>query len=164
MNSDRHAHDGRDLPTVLRDLAWTVHRLVPEVAGVPHLPTTELAVLKQILAAPGITVTELSARLGMRQSNVSVAVRGLVDRGLVARSADPADRRVTRLAPTESSFDARETIRSVWSGTVEQAMARLDDHQVAALRSAADALEALDRVLRDERGDPRVPLPRSVSG
>lgn len=151
MNPDRRAQDGRDLPTVLRDLAWTVHRLVPEVAGVPPLPTTELAVIKQILGAPGITVTELSKRLGMRQSNVSAAVRSLVDRGLAVRSVDPADRRVARLTPTENAFGARQTIRTVWSGTVEQAMARLDDHQVDALRSAADALEALDRVLREDR-------------
>ncbi|WP_280396827.1 MarR family winged helix-turn-helix transcriptional regulator [Nocardia carnea] len=151
MNSDRRTQGGRDLPTVLRDLAWTVHRLVPEVAGVPHLPTTELAVLKQILATPGITVTELSKRLGMRQSNVSAAVRGLVERGLVARSADPVDRRVIRLTPTEKSFGARQTIHTVWSGTVERAMARLGDEQVAALRSAEDALEALDRVLRESR-------------
>ena len=151
MNCDRRARDGRDLPTVLRDLAWTVHRLVPEVAGVPPLPTTELAVLKQILAAPGITDTELSKRLGMRQSNVSAAVRSLVGRGLVARSVDPDDRRVIRLAPTENAFDARQTIHTVWSGTVQQAMTRLDEDQVDALYSAADALEALDRVLREDR-------------
>ncbi|WP_280462964.1 MarR family winged helix-turn-helix transcriptional regulator [Nocardia carnea] len=151
MNSERRAQDGRDLPTVLRDLAWTVHRLVPEVAGVPPLPTTELAVLKQILAAPGITVTELSKQLGMRQSNVSAAVRSLVGRGLVARSVDPDDRRVIRLAPTENAIDARQTIHTVWSGTVQQAMTRLDDDQVDALYSAADALEALDRVLHEDR-------------
>lgn len=139
------------MPTVLRDLAWTIHRLVPEVAGLDPLPTSELAVIKEVLAAPGVTVTELARQLGMRQSNVSAAVRGLVERGLVAREGSPADRRVTRLVPTERSRAAKESIDTVWSGTVRSAMAQLSDEQVEAIDAAADALRALGEVLQAEQ-------------
>ena len=151
--------DGRrELATVLRDLAWTIHRLVPEVAGLEPLPTTELAVVKQVLADPGVTVTELARRLGMRQSNVSAAVRALAGRGLVARERCTRDRRVTRLVPTEKSLGARSSIDTVWSGTVGAAMSRLAPGQVASIDAASDALRALDEVLR---GQPPSPPPQA---
>lgn len=50
----------------------------------PPLPTTELAVIEQILAAPGFTVTELSKRLGMRQSNVGYPTPGTTPRGWIS--------------------------------------------------------------------------------
>lgn len=135
------------LATVLRDLAWTIHRLVPEVADLDPLPNTELAVVKQVLAAPGVTVTEIAHRLGMQQSNVSTAVRALVCRGLVARERAPEDRRITGLSPTEKSLAARESIDDRWSGTVRAAMTELSPDQVRAIEEAAPALQALDRAL-----------------
>ncbi|WP_298177059.1 MarR family transcriptional regulator [Saccharomonospora sp.] len=146
--------DRRELATVLRNLAWTIHRMVPEVAGLDPLPTTELAVIKQVLEAPGITVTELARQLGMQQSNVSTAVRALVGRGLVARQRCPEDRRVTRLSPTEKSLAARESIDTVWSGTIWTAMTRLSDEHVVALESASEALQALDQALHSEQSPP----------
>lgn len=144
-----------ELATVLRDLAWTIHRLVPDVAGLDPLPTTELAVIKQVQASPGITVTELARHLGMQDSNTSAAVRGLVGRGLVARERSPSDRRVSRLVPTEKSLAAKESIDTVWSGTVRTAMARLDHEHVAAAEAASGALQALDHILRTEQRVPR---------
>ncbi len=156
MNADRGASTGqRELATVLRDLAWTIQRLVPEVAGLDPLPTTELAVIKHIQGSPGVTVSELARHLGMQQSNVSAAVRGLAERGLVARENSPADRRVTRLVPTEKSLAAKESIDTVWSGTIQTAMARLSHEQVAAIEAASGALQALDQVLHAEQPESR---------
>ncbi|KMS87919.1 MarR family winged helix-turn-helix transcriptional regulator [Prauserella rugosa] len=138
-----------DLATVLRDLAWTVHRLVPDVAGLEPLPNSELAVVKEVLAEPGIAVTELGRRVGMLQSNTSAAVRALVRRGLVTRERCDTDRRVTRLMPTSKCLEARELIRSVWSGTVRDAMAHLEPEQVEAIANARTALRELDKVLRE---------------
>ncbi|WP_243793779.1 MarR family winged helix-turn-helix transcriptional regulator [Saccharopolyspora gloriosae] len=148
---DEASADPSELPTALRDLAWTIHRLVPEVASLDPLPNTELAVVKQVLGSPGITVSELAGRLGMRHSNVSAAVRGLIGRGLVARESDPSDRRVTKLAPTEKSTSARESIDTRWSGTVRNAMDLLSDEHVAAIEAASGALRALDEALHEER-------------
>lgn len=153
-HNDASTHQ-RELASVLRDLAWTIHRLAPEVAGLDPLPTTELAVVKHIQASPGITVTELARELGMQQSNVSAAVRELVGRGLVARERSPADRRVTRLVPTEKSLAAKESINTVWSGTIRTAMTRLSHEQITAIEAASGALQALDEALHDERPAPR---------
>lgn len=136
---------------MLRDLAWTIQRLVPEAAGLDPLTNTELAVIKRVQASPGVTVSGLARHLGMKQSNVSAAVRDLVGRGLVAREADPADGRVHQLVPTEKSLADKDSIDTVWSGGVRTAMDRLEPEQVAAIENASDALRALDEVLHAER-------------
>ena len=141
--------DGRRaLAAVLRDVSWTIHRLVPGVAGIEPLPTSEVAVLKQVLQAPGTTVTELARQLGMQQSNTSAAVRSLVDRGLLLRQSSPADGRVTLLVPSEKLLTERDSIETAWSGTIAAAMAHLEPEQVTALEAASDALRALNQALR----------------
>src|SRR5690606_6369281 len=122
MNADPgvSAQQGQ-LATVLRDLAWTIQRLVPEAAGIKPLPASEIAVLKQILRSPGITVTELARLLGMQQSNVSAAVRVLVERGLVERERGPEDRRVAKLVPTEKLLGEQDARDSAGAGAIRTA-------------------------------------------
>lgn len=133
---------------VLRDLAWTVHRTVPHVAGLEPLPTTELAVLKHVLDSPGITVTELARSVGLRQSNASAAVRVLVERGLVHREPSPTDRRQTLLVTTDRARSDDAVIREAWSGEVRSALSRLDHADVAVIEAASGALDRLDALLR----------------
>lgn len=140
-----------ELAEGLRDLAWTVQRLAPELAGLDPLTNTELAVIKHIQAEPGVPVTELARKVGMRQSNTSAAVRDLVRRELVTRERSSADRRVTRLWPTERSLGAKESINRTWSTAIRSAMSRLDDDEVAAIEAASGALRALDDALQAER-------------
>ena len=144
-----------ELATVLRDLAWTIQRVVPEAAGLDPLTNTELAVIKQVQASPGVTVSALARHLGMKQSNVSAAVRDLVERGLVVRESNPSDRRVHELFPTEKSLADKDSIEAVWSGAVQTAMTRLDPEQVAVIENASDALRSLDEVLHAEQLDRR---------
>ncbi len=158
MNADPgvSAQQGQ-LATVLRDLAWTIQRLVPEAAGIKPLPASEIAVLKQILRSPGITVTELARLLGMQQSNVSAAVRVLVERGLVERERDPEDRRVTKPATTEKLLGEKEAIDSAWSGTIRTALAQLSEEQLTAIENASGALRELDEILQAERRAAQAP-------
>lgn len=151
MEADRGAGARqRELACALRDLAWTIHRPAPENTGVDAAPVSELAVLKQALATPGITVTEVARSLGIRQSNTSATVRCLAEKGLLRRESSPADRRVTMLVPTEKLLAERELVESVWSGTIHDALARLSTEQIEALEAAVDALHTLNRALRPE--------------
>lgn len=78
-------------------------------------------------------------------------MRNLAERDLLTLESSPADRRVTRLVPTERSLAAKESTNTVWSGTIQSAMGRLSDEQVAALRAASGALHALDQALHTEK-------------
>lgn len=140
---------------MLRDLAWTVHRRVPDVPGFAPLPATELALLMHVLDGPGVTVSSLSRHMGLRQSNTSSAVRTLVERGLVARVPSPDDRRVTHLVPTQRALQDHDVIAAAWSGTIRAALADLPSEHAAAIDAAAPALEALDAAMRAQQHAPR---------
>ncbi|WP_341394458.1 MarR family winged helix-turn-helix transcriptional regulator [Arthrobacter sp. G119Y2] len=138
----------REVAVLLRDLAWTIHRRIPDVTGIDPLASTELAVLKHILEAPGLTVTELSRRMALKQSNTSAAVRVLTERGLVTRESSPADRRISRLVPTDEALAQDEAIEDAWAGPIRSGLAGLSDEEGRALDAAASALQSLNAVLR----------------
>lgn len=138
----------RDLTVTLRELAWTVHRRAPERAGYGPIPTTELALLKQVLDTPGATVGELSQALGLRQSNTSAALRTLSSRGFIVRESSASDRRVVRIMPTPLGATEHAAIADAWVSPMESALAELSDEHRDILEGSTEALRALDRALR----------------
>lgn len=141
----------REVAVLLRDLAWTIHRRIPDVTGIDPLASTELAVLKHILETPGMTVTELSRRMALKQSNTSAAVRVLTERGLVTRESSPVDRRISRLVPTAEALAQDEAIEDAWAGPIRSGLAGLSDKEAQALDAAASALQTLNSVLRSDQ-------------
>lgn len=141
----------RELAMLLRDLSWTIHRRVPDVSGIDPLTSTDLAVLKHVLEAPGMTVTELSRHMTLKQSNTSAAVRTLVDRGLVTKESTVSDRRISRLFPTDKALAQDEAIGDAWAGPIRRALAGLDPAEAAALNDAVGALQALNIQLRSDQ-------------
>ena len=141
----------RELAMLLRDLTWTIHRRVPDLTGIDPLTSTDLAVLKHVLEAPGMTVTELSRHMALKQSNTSAAIRTLADRGLVARESSASDRRISRLFPTEKALAQDEAIGDAWAGPIRKALAGLDAEEAAALDNAVKALQALNSRLRSDQ-------------
>ena len=139
------------LSMTLRELAWVIHRTAPERAGVGPIPTTEIALLKQVLDVPGSTVSELSRSLGIRQSNTSAAISGMERRGFVTRVKNRDDRRVTRIMPTPEGAAEHEAIAEAWKSPVLDALGRLDTEQRDRLLGALPALGALFDLLRPGR-------------
>jgi DNA-binding MarR family transcriptional regulator len=137
-----------ELTVTLRELAWTIHRRVPDRAGVGPIPTTELALLKQVLETPGATVGELTQALGLQQPNTSAALRVLIRRGLVTREQSADDRRVARIFPTPLASTEHQAIAEAWAGSVDAALSQLSPEEIDALEQALNALQALDRAIR----------------
>jgi DNA-binding MarR family transcriptional regulator len=61
----------------------------------PARPTSTGLVLADVFAHPGSSISEITARTGMPQSNVSETVARLREQGTVESFPDPADRRRT---------------------------------------------------------------------
>lgn len=139
-----------ELTVTLREIAWTIHRTAPDRAGVGPLPTTEIALLKQVIDAPGSTVGELARALGLRQPNVSAALRVLSQRGFVVKEPGEQDRRVVRIFATERGGVEHQAIADAWTGDLDRALAELSPRQLEALDDALDALRALHRSLRTD--------------
>lgn len=132
----------------LREIAWTIHRRAPERAAVGPIPTTEIALLKQVVDAPGSTVGELATALGLQPSNTSAALRSLSERGLVHREPSPTDRRVVRVWSTPAGVAEHEAIASAWTADVVGALDALPAEDRAALEAAAPALARVHEALR----------------
>jgi DNA-binding MarR family transcriptional regulator len=141
------------LPVILRELAWTIHKRAPERAQVGPLPTTEIALLKQVVDDPGATVGELAMALGLHQPNASAAVRVLMGRGMVERMVDEADHRSARIHPTVLGRREHEAIAAEWARFVERALERVGDSDRRALENAAEALQTLTRRVREPEAD-----------
>ena len=76
----------------------------------------QLFVLQQVAQRPASSLNDLAERTATHQSSVSVVVRRLVDRGLVTRRADAADKRRVQIELTPAGekllVGAPETIQT----------------------------------------------------
>lgn len=89
-------------------------------------------VLQWVQREPGLTVSELSRRMGLSKGHVSGVVDRLVQGGLMRRDADSQDHRQVRLALTEGGA-------GYCSGLVEQYRRMMED-LVAGLGHEAEGL------------------------
>lgn len=135
----------RELALALHDLSWRIARFGPAQVGLEPLPASELTVLRAVLDEPGRNVSEVAAVTHMHSSNVSTAVRALMDRGLLDKRADPRDRRVSLLEPTAQALAERDAIENAITGTVSAALTALPAEAVQALVAAIPAIRALTR-------------------
>ncbi|KUI34320.1 MarR family transcriptional regulator [Mycobacterium sp. IS-1496] len=133
----------RDLALALHDLSWRIARFGPAQVGLEPLPASELTVLRAVMDEPGRSVSEVAAATTMQSSNVSTAVRSLMERGLLDKHADPRDRRVSLLQPTSRALAEREAIENAITRSVSAALTALPDTHVDALVAAIPAIREL---------------------
>jgi DNA-binding MarR family transcriptional regulator len=129
----------------------------------PPLPAGHALVLRDVLAHPGSSVTDVTARTGLAQSIVSKALARFQEQGIVEIGADPADGRRTLARVSQGHLG---DVRRKGAATADAALAAaLGADGPAAVAEIIGALEALaDRLrpsgpgpiarqLRDERQD-----------
>jgi DNA-binding MarR family transcriptional regulator len=112
----------------------------------PALPTGPTLVLRDVLAHPGSSISEVSARAGLPQSYASESVARLREQGIVETSTDPSDGRRTlvRLSGRHMRNVARKG-----GVSVDSAMAKaLGEDDPDALEAVVDTLSDLARRLR----------------
>jgi DNA-binding MarR family transcriptional regulator len=119
-------------------------RLFREVSTAGDLSTTAAAVLSRLGRTGPQRVTDLARAEGVSQPAMSQLVTRLEQGGLVARTADDADRRGVRVELSAHGAGVIEARRSQRAGVFGAALERLE----AADRSAiAAALPALNRLV-----------------
>ncbi|MCT2589484.1 MarR family transcriptional regulator [Streptomyces sp. N2-109] len=120
-------------------------------AGLWRLPPAELELVRYVHHEPGVTVGALARELGLHASNVSSTVRRLVDLGMLQRSPDPDDRRITRLHVTMKAVQGMAMIENAWADIFADALATLPAEHRATLTASVPALDALSEALRARR-------------
>lgn len=116
----------------------------------------QVRVLRQIVAHPGVTVTQLAQGLEISQSTTSGIVARLAAKGVLERRPDASDRRSTGLWPTDAvnTFMAGDRMQFV-NGPAAELLDSLDmaDRQtvLTAMRALSEQLER-NKAAGDARG------------
>jgi DNA-binding MarR family transcriptional regulator len=94
----------------LREAVWEQARRYPVPLTGPQLHVLQALVAEARATGAGLSVSDLSGRVGLAHSTVSGIVARLEDRRLLRRVTDPDDRRRTRveLTPRVRSWVDRE--------------------------------------------------------
>jgi DNA-binding MarR family transcriptional regulator len=86
---------------LLRAIRLILKRPVGEAVAGSGLTAPQVSVLRALVESEGLSLKDLSARVGLAHSTVSSIVDRLERRGLVRRRTSAADRRLTCISVTE---------------------------------------------------------------
>ena len=118
----------------------------------PPLPAGHALVLRDVLAHPGSSVTDITARTGLAQSIVSKAIARFQEQGIVEIGADPADGRRTLARVSEGHLG---DVGRKGAATADAALAAaLGADGPAAVAEIIGGLEALAARLRPSAPGP----------
>jgi DNA-binding MarR family transcriptional regulator len=126
--------------SLLQAHASLMRQLAADLEQQTGLALADFDVLAQLSAAGGeLRMTELAARALISRSGMTRRVARLVDKGLVDRRSTGADGRGVVVALTDAGVTRfTETAPVHLRGVSEWFVAKLDDQELAALKSALD--------------------------
>jgi DNA-binding MarR family transcriptional regulator len=134
-----------DLAHRLRPVIARLARRMRQQAG-GDLSPTQGAALNTIACHGPLTPSELAAREKIQRPTATRVLTRLEGAGLIARTADPADRRSSLVSTTESGTELLASVRDRKDAYLAQRLDRLSPEDLAALDRAAGILE---RVLEE---------------
>lgn len=114
------------------------------------LSASQSELLRLVLRAPGISVAEAAAELGLVPNTVSTLVGQLTEQGLLQRVPDPRDRRVARLTLTNLAQRQIDAWRDRRAALITQVLDGLAPADLEALRGALPALTGIAERLRPD--------------
>lgn len=126
-----------------------------------RLDRAAYTLLTRLDECPTSRLTELAARMEIDLSTASRQVRGLEDRGFVARVEDPSDQRAARLELTEAG---RAVLTAARALRVERIASRLASWEQRDVEELARLLSKLVASFTDQAGNSPLasPEPRST--
>jgi DNA-binding MarR family transcriptional regulator len=130
-----------EIAEALPQRAATLARLFLTRSSIP-ISRTEAGVLTALSTRPW-RITELAAREGVTQPAITLLVNRLQQRGWVARTTDPTDRRVVLVELTPAGRAVFDRIRAEYRALLHEDMATLPDGEVETLARAVEILDAV---------------------
>src|SRR5689334_4274060 len=119
MDSDNALQQEAELLVkYLRDIRAILKRTEDSEIAAMGLTMPQIDVLRELATANGLSLKELSKRLGLVHSTVSGIVDRLEQRGLVQRRTDPDDKRFTRIYASQSVTDYTDRTLYSWRGSI----------------------------------------------
>jgi DNA-binding MarR family transcriptional regulator len=131
-----------DLAHRLRPVLVRLSRRMRQEAGA-ELSPTQGAALGTIDRHGPLTPSELALRERIQRPTATRVLARLEESGLVARTADPSDRRSSLLSTTDSGAALLVSVRDRKDAYLAQRLDRLSPEDLAALDRAAGILEQM---------------------
>ena len=127
-----------------------MHRLIQGHAGEfaeVEITMAQAKVLYVVLAAGGLHMSELAARLGIGSSSASEVADRLVELGLLRRHAEPEDRRQVVVTTTPEAEALLERFRELNQRQLRELLSLLDGDELDIVDRALETLgRAVDRI------------------
>lgn len=112
--ADQLALEIADLADVLVSLLRKAHARVHGDPDVVKMSQLETFVARYVQKFPGSTASGIASLMGIRQSNISSAIRTLEQKGLIDRRQDTRDQRIVRLHLTPRADATLLRIQAIW--------------------------------------------------
>jgi DNA-binding MarR family transcriptional regulator len=136
------ATDLASLASLLRLSVFRASRTLRRESQAGISPTL-FAALSTIERHGPMTAGDLAAHEQVRKPTVTRILGALVDEGLVDRSADPIDRRVSWVHLTPAGRSLMRNVRRRTDRYLAQRLKRLEPAELVALERAADLLDRI---------------------
>ncbi len=128
---------------------WLARRHVPQFLEL-SLTLAQMKALYLIAAAGPMRMSEVAERLGTAASTASGVVDGLVQRGLIDRVEDPADRRQVVVRATPAAEEQLEHLHELGRGHLRQMLASVErDEDLRTIEAAIEILTAAAAATED---------------
>ena len=105
--------------------------------GMPHFKL----LMKMAASDEGVSVSELSQKLGITPGAVTQFIDKLVDKGMVERLEDPADRRVVRIKLTDKARTKFRKMREFHFERMKNMFKNLSDEELEKLAEIVKKIE-----------------------
>ena len=122
--------------------AALVEPLQREIAARHGIALADLHALRVLELTGAVAVSHLGAELGLRRSSATNLVDRLERAGLVERSADRQDRRVTLVSLSNAGLEALESFDMVRQSDLVRRLLSLDERERAAFADLLDRITA----------------------
>ncbi|MBC7105819.1 MAG: MarR family transcriptional regulator, partial [Firmicutes bacterium] len=103
----------------------------------------QLFLVQEVQTRPGLTLTELSERLGLSKSTVSGMVDRLLREGIVTRRRSQTDRRVVHLYLAPALLEQTSRLTVLKENHLARLLSRLEPGEVDEIVAALEKLDLL---------------------
>jgi DNA-binding MarR family transcriptional regulator len=149
LTNTQHKMDLRSdagLASALRVSLARLTRRLRRQAAVHSLTPTQFATLAAVERHSGITPGELAELEKVQPPSMTRVIAGLEERGLLARTPHPTDRRQVTVTVTEAALKLLKEERRRKEAWLTQRLKELSPEERSILRQAAPILEKLSKI------------------
>lgn len=135
-----------EIANLFKSIQKTYNHYVSSQAGCHNFTVPQLTVLRELYHHPEITLTELSARVGLSKSTVSGIVDRLVSHGAVKKVKVSEDLRIVRISLTEEVSAVEEKLDAIRKNYLAELFKNIDGSD---LEKILFGLKRLDKLMKN---------------